>query len=91
MFKMEEVENFLKYPKGLIKEEKATFTRKNKLQIDGGQFNYKKAAGDGTDGSVWKMCMQSEEEKTRILKSCHEGVGGILDLSTYNRYFLSIL
>ena len=83
---MDDIENFLrnaKYPDGLSKGEKANFRKKvkNNYRIDRGQLYYKKAGDDGADASVWKMCVRSEEEKGRILKSCHEGLGGMLMLT----------
>ena len=68
-----------KYPEGLTKGEKANFRRKvnNNYKLDAGQLYYKKATDDGSDSSVWKMCIRSEEERMRVVKSCHEGVGGI--------------
>ena len=80
---MDEIENFLrnaKYPEGLAKGEKANFRRKvnNNYKLDGGQLYYKKAGDNGADTSVWKICVRNEEEKGRILKSCHEGLGGAL-------------
>lgn len=78
---MEDIENFLRnaqYPEGLSKGEKANFQRKvnNNFKLDDGLLCYKKAQDDGSDGSVWKTCIRSEEEKMRVLKSCHEGIGG---------------
>ena len=87
---MDEIENFLRnaqYPEGLTKGEKANFRKKvkNNYKLDGGMLYYKKAQDDGTDASVWKTCIRSEEEKMRVLKSCHEGIGGMLIKSCHSR------
>ena len=78
---MEEVENYLKnakYPEGLSKGEKANFRRRirNNFKLEDGILFYKHAQESTEDATVWKTCVRNESEKDRIIKSCHEGVGG---------------
>ena len=70
---MEEVENYLKnakYSEGLSKGEKANFRRRvrNNFKLEDGILFYKHAQESTEDTTV--------SEKDRIIKSCHEGVGG---------------
>ena len=70
------VETYLRcsqYTKGMTKGEKANLRRKCKFET--GMLYYKK---DGIDeASKWKICVRSDDEKRRILESCHSGIDGI--------------
>ena len=74
------VETYLRssqYPKGMTKGEKANFRRKckNNVKFETGMLCYKK---DGIDeASQWKICVRSDNEKRRILESCHSGIEGM--------------
>ena len=73
-----EVEAYLRrgeYPGGLNKGEKANLRRRcrNNFKLDKEVLYYKKAGGE----SEWKICVRSEDEKKRIMESCHAGVGGM--------------
>ena len=77
------VEDYLlrgKYPDGFSKAEKANLRRKcrNNFMMDKGVLHYRKNTGGEKDGNDWRICIRSEEEKTRILESCHSGVAGTL-------------
>ena len=74
------VETYLRcsqYPKGMTKGEKANLRRKckNNLKFETEMLYYKK---DGIDEvSKWKICVRSDDEKRRILESCHSGIEGM--------------
>ena len=63
------------YPSGIGKGEKANLRRRcrNNFKLEDGILYYKKA------GEVleWKVCVRSDEEKMKIIESCHAGVGGM--------------
>ena len=44
------------------------------FMMDKGVLHYRKNTGGEKDGNDWYICIRSEDEKTRILKSCHSGV-----------------
>ena len=65
---------------GMEKKDKANFRRKcrNNYRFEAGQLFYKKYRVKDTNEdeqlpgrSEWKICVRSEEEKRRILESCH--------------------
>ena len=62
------------YPVGLNKGEKANLRRRcrNNFKVENEVLYYKKARGE-----EWKICVRSEDEKKRIMESCHAGVGGM--------------
>ena len=65
------------YPKGMTKGEMANSRRKckNNFKLETGMLYYKK---DGIDeASKWKICVRSDNEKRRILESCHSGIEGM--------------
>ena len=76
------VETYLRcrqYHKGMTKgeREKANLRRKckNNFKFETGMLYYKK---DGIDeASKWKICVRSDNEKRRILESCHSGIEGM--------------
>ena len=56
------------YPTSMTKGEKASKS-KNNFKFETGMLYYKK---DGIDeASKWKICVRSDDEKRRILESCH--------------------
>ena len=68
------VETYLRcsqYPKGMTKGEKANLRRKckNNFKFETRMLYYKK---DGIDEAP-KICVRSDDEKRRILESCHSG------------------
>ena len=69
------------YPSGIGKGEKANLRRRcrNNFKLEGGVLYYKKAlsAKESEDQSEWKICVRSNEEKQKIMESCHAGVGGM--------------
>ena len=73
------VENYLRhgrYPEGLSKGEKANLRRKcrkNFLFKDGILY-YKRAVG--CEDEQWRVCIGTNEEKEKIMESCHAGVEG---------------
>ena len=78
----EDVENYLlrgKYPFGMEKGEKANLRRRcrNNFKFAEGVLYYKKAVkGGASAGDEWRVCARNEEEKLRILESCHSGMEG---------------
>ena len=44
------------------------------FQLEGRVLYYKKV---DNESESWKICVQSDEEKTKIIESCHAGVGGM--------------
>ena len=80
MDEFDDIENYLlrgKYPEGYSKGEKANLRRKcrNNFKIEAGILYYRKCAIRGEE--PWKTCARSEEEKKRILESCHAGPTGM--------------
>ncbi len=74
-----DVENYLlhgQYPEGTSKGEKANLRWKcrNNYKIEAGILYYRKCVA-GVD-QPWKICARNEEEKKRILQSCHAGPTG---------------
>ncbi|KAL5503401.1 hypothetical protein EMCRGX_G010343 [Ephydatia muelleri] len=59
------------------KGEKANFRRKcrNNYKLEDGVLHYRKnITCEGKDDALWRVCVRSDEEKERILESCHAGV-----------------
>ena len=73
------------YPDGFSKAEKANLRRKcrNNFQIEDGVLHYRKNGGNEKEENQWRVCVRSEEEKARILESCHSGVAGIISYQIY--------
>ena len=74
------VETYLRcsqYTKGMTKGEKANLRRKckNNFKFETGMLYYKNNGID--EASKWKICVRSDDEKRRILESCHSGIDGI--------------
>ena len=71
------VETYLRcsqYPKGMTKGDLRRKC-KNNFKFETGMLYYKK---DGIDeASKWKICVRSDDEKRRILESCHSGIEGM--------------
>ena len=59
------------YPKGLSRGDKANLRRKCKNF----KFDCRVKKGEG-DEEGWKICVRTEDEKRRILESCHAGIKG---------------
>ena len=81
MEELEAVENYLlggAYPSGLSKGEKANLRRKckNNFKLEDGILYYKRAVTDGESKEPWRICVRSEEDKRRVIESCHAGVEG---------------
>ena len=78
------VENYLRrrrYPDGLSKGEKANLRRKcrKNFLFEGGLLYYRRANGaDEWEEEPFRICVRTEEEKVRIMESCHAGVEGML-------------
>ena len=75
------IESYLRfgeYPNNMEKGEKANLRRKcrNNFKFDSGILYYKKAK----EKDSWTVCVRTEEEKKRILQSCHAGMEGIANL-----------
>ena len=75
----EDVENYLlrgKYPFGMEKGEKANLRRRcrNNSKVAEGILYFRKAVKGDSDGVQWRVCTRSEEEKKRIMESCHSGM-----------------
>ncbi|KAL5496713.1 hypothetical protein EMCRGX_G013057 [Ephydatia muelleri] len=76
------VEKYLiygEYEEGMEKGEKANFRRKcrNNYKLEDGVLHYRKnITCEGKDDALWRVCVRSDEEKERILESCHAGVAG---------------
>eukprot|EP00731_Ephydatia_muelleri_P003205 Em0001g3205a len=74
------VEKYLiygEYEEGMEKGEKANFRRKcrNNYKLEDGVLHYRKnITCEGKDDALWRVCVRSDEEKERILESCHAGV-----------------
>ena len=81
MEELEAVENYLLrgvYPSGLSKGEKANLRRKckNNFKLEDGILYYRKAVADGESCAPWRICVKTEEDKRRIMESCHAGLEG---------------
>ena len=64
----------------MTKGEKANLRRKckNNFKFETGMLYYNVYKKDGIDeASKWKICVRSDDEKRRILESCHSGIDGI--------------
>ena len=81
------VEEYLlrgEYPLAYSKSDKANLRRhcRNNFKIDDGIMRYHtarkvaKCAGEEAEESEWKVCVRSQEEKKRIMESCHGGKSG---------------
>ena len=78
------VENCLRhgrYPNGLSKGEKANHRRKchKNFLFERGLLYYRRAKGaDEVEEEPFRICVRTEEEKKRIMESCHAEVEGML-------------
>ena len=74
------------YPDGLSKEKKRNFRRKCKenFKIENGQLFHRrcdrKNASEQNETNEltdeWELCISTEEEKARVLRSCHSSATG---------------
>ena len=73
------------YPDGLSKEKKRNFCQKCKenFKIENGQLfqrcDRKNASEQNETDELadeWKLCISTEEEKARVLRSCHSSATG---------------
>ena len=80
------VENYLRfgrYPDAYSNEEKANLRRKchNNYQFNNGVLYYRRAIKSNIskqEEEDWRVCVHADEEKQRILDSCHAGAEGKL-------------
>ena len=71
------VEKYLvhrEYPNEFSKAEKANIRRKcgNNYKMEDGVLHYRKNV-NGKE-SMWRTCIRSDEEKKRVMESCHNGL-----------------
>ena len=65
------------YPKGISKGDKANLRRKCKnFKFDCGVLYFRRVKKGEGDEEGWKICVRTEDEKRRILESCHAGNEG---------------
>ena len=68
------------YPEGLLKNEKRNFRRKCKenFKIEKGQLYYSKSDRCTATHKEpeWKLCVKNEDDKQRMLRSCHSSATG---------------
>ena len=85
MEELQQIEDYLHrgiYPEGLSKGEKANFRRKckNNYKFEDGVLYYTKCIGRvptvSSEETNWRICVRSNDEKQRILQSCHSGTAG---------------
>ena len=74
---------FGRYPDTYSKGEKANLRRKchNNYQFSNGVLYYKRAVNGNKsrkEEENWRRCVRTEEEKQRILESCHAGAEGVV-------------
>ena len=69
-----------KYPEGLTKDGKRNWRRKccENFMVERGQLFYRKGQRKAMQEDVvgereqqWKLCIKTNEEKERVMKSCH--------------------
>ena len=70
------VEDYLLRGKG--KAEKANLRQKCRNNFMTDKITGRILDRGEEDGNDWRICIRSEEEKTRILESCHSEVAGTL-------------
>ncbi|KAL5509260.1 hypothetical protein EMCRGX_G004598 [Ephydatia muelleri] len=74
------VEDYLRmnqYPKGISKGDKANLRRKCKnFKFDCGVLYFRRVKKGEGDEEGWKIWVRTEDEKRRILESCHAGIEG---------------
>ena len=66
------------YPARLPKGDKANlrWRCRNNFKLEAGILYNRRASGEAHEsGEPWRIAVKSEEEKQRILESCHAGVG----------------
>ena len=73
------VEKYLlygQYPPGYSKADKANLRRKcrKNFKIEEGVMYYKRNVD--SENEPWRVCVQTKEEKIRVLESCHGGIEG---------------
>ena len=62
------------YPNGISKGDKANLRRKCKnVKFDCGVLYFKRVEKGKGEEDGWKICCRTENEKRRILESCHAG------------------
>ena len=70
------------YPEGLSKDSKRNWRHKctENYKIQEGQLFHRKStrskSKEQKDESEWKRCVRTQEEKERMLKSCHSSATG---------------
>ncbi len=76
------------YPSGLSKEGKRNYRRKcqENFKVENGQLFHRKSdrgkqphaqSADSVQNECgWKLCVKTEDEKERVLKSCHSSATG---------------
>ena len=81
------VESYLRdgrYPDGMEKGEKANLRRKcrRSFKFEDGILYYRTSSAKQDESKEnehegWRVCVQTKEERERIMESCHAGVGGL--------------
>ena len=64
------------YPTGYTKADKANLRRKcrNNFKLEDGMLYYRRNVSNECE--PWRICVKTEDEKRRVLESCHGGVEG---------------
>ena len=82
------IEDYLRmnqYPKGISKGDKANLRRKCKnFKFDCGVLYFRRVKKGEGDEEGWKICVRTEDEKKRILESCHAGIEGKTESTYYS-------
>ena len=74
------VEQYLlhsRYPEGYTKADKTNLRRKcrQNFKLEDGVLYYRKNIK--TASEPWRICVRTDNEKKRILESCHSGIEGM--------------
>ena len=64
------------YPTDYTKVDKANLRRKcrNNFKVEDGMLCYRRNVSN--ESEPWRICVRTEDEKRRVLESCHGGVEG---------------
>ena len=55
-----------------------------KLQVDCGVLYFRRVKKGEGEEEGWKICVRTEDEKRRILESCHAGIEGKTESMYYS-------
>ena len=77
MEQLKNIEQYFEYPTGYTRADKVANLRRkcrNNFKLEEGILYYRRNVLN--ENEPWRICVHTEDEKKRVLESCHSGVEG---------------